>query len=726
MGEIIAVPLFESGHAGFGDSRLVTNPNRYNRIYGSFDARSPGELRMGASFTTLAHSATFFRPPVWVGEARNTSGGAEGRYPAILFAIDSQVDEIVNGAAAARLSASALIAGTPPNPITDCTMHDNGSGVNRLIVAFGDAITIRHCNMFTNSVTGGTVSRDKVASISGALYGSSIPTGAGRFNGISFCPYGADPATAANWSSVTRVGWATTDINAIIGVRGLPCVLKPEGIFIFRRATNQWDNMTPAWEQEPHPNNGRGAVSLGPNIIVPLGRGGAVTFDGYTVKDISPYSIFSAPNQDTTSQLMVALGTYRNWIIGATAVSHGYAGGRGSKELHDLGGFSTYNQKEVHVGNSATEGIRVWRTQDDMATFTSGSTNAGDGSLATTVTMDAQSTAAAGDYLLIGFRYPFRAIIIEFDIGASQANTTISALSAQYASSATAWSSMALYDFTAALDTTSAGSATLGQSGAVVFTGNPTDWTARTIDTDGANFYYIRLAVSVTLSATVRIANIRIIPWRPAIDTTDYANEGIDRAGVYPHLLMGRPGGEDGQSVWHDMGTPAVPDEIGCITVGPVGGATGGNPYKLIMIGRRQSYLYHIQDSDAWPWLDDTGGLYESAVIEPADGRVASLKEVRIFGRDFDGVAVNGCSFFYRYNTVDRWSRLTLGARPPFVTHVNDGTMGTSFQWAIALTMTQTEPIRRPVITGIEADFEVLDISPDKVPQRAIATPQRG
>ena len=50
--ELLRVPLFQSAHAGFGDSREVA-PNRYNRILYGFDARFPGELRFGDFFQKL-------------------------------------------------------------------------------------------------------------------------------------------------------------------------------------------------------------------------------------------------------------------------------------------------------------------------------------------------------------------------------------------------------------------------------------------------------------------------------------------------------------------------------------------------------------------------------------------------------------------------------------------------------------------------------------------------
>ena len=356
---IVTVPLFESGHAGYGDGRVITNPSKYNRVIGSMDLTHPGEIRMGPSFTTLAYSATLSRPPVWAGEARDAS--AVPRQPLLLFIADLTVYQILGGVVSSRITLAQIA--------TDACFHDNGSGVARLIVAEGSAGNIASYSMISatdaiDTITG-TIQRDKLASISGALYGSAVPSGARRWNGVTFCPYGSAPTTAANWSPITRVGSALTDINQIRQVRGVPVVLKPEGIFMYNTNLSQWENMMPAWEYEPHPQNGRGAMSVGPDLLVPMGRGGAVIFDGYTVKDISPYGPLSTPNGDTTSQVFSAMGVYRNWIVGVTAVSRGYVGGAGSKEAHEVSGIATTNQKELAVGTSTTEGIRVWKTQDN-------------------------------------------------------------------------------------------------------------------------------------------------------------------------------------------------------------------------------------------------------------------------------------------------------------------------------------------------------------------------
>ena len=701
---IRTVPLFESAHEGYGDERYAGSQYRYSRVFRGWDTRYAGELRVGDALTTIAHASTINRPPIWAAEWRATNA----RYPVLVYIADAIVFQLQFGVSTSRITLGQVATGA--------CFHDNGSGIQRLVVAEGDNGNIQIFDIAGSADTiTGTVQRDKVASISGALYGSAIPASAVRWNGVTFVPYGSSPALAANWSSVTRVGWATTDINNIAGVRGVPCVLKPEGIFLYNRNLDLWENMMPTWEADPNPDNGRACVSLGPNLVIGRGSGGCVIFDGYSIKEFSPFGPRAAPGFDTTSQVFSALGIYRDWIAGATSVSRGYVGGSGSKEEHGLAGFATYNSKLINIGTHATEGLRSWKTLDNESTFTDYSTNSGDQDLTTQATWDALSPTAPQDFVYIGARFPFRAMLVEFDVGGAQVNTTVATLSAWYWDGS-AWQTMALTDFTLL------SGATLGQSGLIVFTGNPTDWAARAISTDTGTSFYIRLQPSTALSATVRPANIRVIPWRPAIDTTNFASEGQDRSGVYPHACMGRPGAAGGG--WHDLGSVNAVDEIGAITVAPVGGATGSDPRKLVLLGRSNIYAYHLTEQSMWPWLQ-SAGLIEYSIFDPAGDKLVKLREVRLFGHDFDGLTT--LTMYYRNDTGERWSKIDFGARPPFVHKLSASEpFGTQFQWALAYTMTQTEPIRRPVVIRIEADFEVMDGPPSIAFQTALSTIPRG
>jgi hypothetical protein len=724
--ERIQVPLFESAHDGYGDAQIVTSPHRYNRITGSIDARRPGELRFGPDFEEISYGATFTRPPIWAAAARSKGATAAAlRHPVLLFIVDSTLYQIQYGVVTSRTSLAQVATGA--------CFHDQGTGTPRLMIAEGNngnAELLNLVNSDTADTITGALLLDKVASIGGVAFGSALyALGGFVWNSIRLLPTGSDPAVAANWETGVLVGDPMTDINNIIGVRGVPCVLKPEGIFLYNRSYKLWENMIPAWESDAHPNNGRAVVSFGPNIIVSMGFGGAVIFDGYNIRDFSPYGSIATPNADTTSQIISAMGSYGGNVIAATAVSNSFVGGSGSKEEHLPAAFSTYNQKEVHVG-TGDNGIRVWKTTDGESSFTGYSTEAGDGNFTTVVALGGLA-AEVNDFFYIGYRYPWRAAVIEFDVGNSTSpfNTNSGTLTGHYWDGS-AWTTLGVgatnhYDFTA---TASVG--TLGRSGIIALrpqTAMPTDWTARTLSTDVNSHYYIRFTpTSAALSTTVDIASIRLIPLRPSADLTNLALDEADRSGVFPHLLMGRDGGEERPNIWHDLGSTLAVDQIGAIATAPVGGATGSSPYKIVLLGKRAAFFYHINNTPTWPTLD-TRGYFESASIDPAGGRVVQLTDVFVFGRDFD--AVSQLTFYYRYDQTQPWSMVNLGTRPPYHTVLHDAGKGTHFQWAVFTQISSAAngtAIRTPVITDIEGRFIVLDDDPISVSQRPIATPQRG
>ena len=172
------------------------------------------------------------------------------------------------------------------------------------------------------------------------------------------------------------------------------------------------------------------------------------------------------------------------------------------------------------------------------------------------------------------------------------------------------------------------------------------------------------------------------------------------------------------------MGSVNAVDEIGFITVAPVGGATGSDPRKLVLLGRSNIYAYHLSDQGMWPWLQ-SAGLVEGSIFDPAGGKLCRLRAVRILGHNFDGMTT--LTLYYRLDTSERWSAIDFGARPPFEHKLPDSeAYGTQFQWAIGHAMTQTEPIRRPVVIRIEADFEVSERSVITSTQAVLTTPPRG
>ncbi|KKN55502.1 hypothetical protein LCGC14_0581770 [marine sediment metagenome] len=712
---IKTVRLFASAHNGFGDERQGAQDFRYNRNHRGFDPRFPGELRFGDNVTRITYTSSPDSPPMIVIPWREAnSNGQEG-----IMCFTDKGNEFL------RRGGFGNLGGSTGN--TDAAPHDAGDGIEFLYYVQGTSDGLNKIAI-GGGVSGTADSApwniDKITSISGQLYASVQQSGSVRWNSIQFVPFGSDPFTSGNWSSVTRVGWPHTDINNIVALRGIPVVLKPEGIYMYNRAIDQWENMTPAWELETHPDNGRAAVALGSNLLVTKGEGGAVVFNGTNEFDVSPYNN-NVPGVDTPSQLISCLGLWGTKVIAVTSTARSPIGGSGDKSTHETAWGWGVNSKLIQLGGETNTDLRFWKTTDNESTFTL-YTQPRDGSITTGATLNSLDTAANGDYFYIGAPWPWGAAHIEFDEDNTLQNDNAATLAAEYWDGS-AWQTMTIVDFT------DVAGDTLKKTGMVFLTANPSDWTARTIDTDSVNYYYIRFNVSAALDSTVSVAEVRLLPWRPTIDATlaNLGADGRDRQGMIPHILLGELN-DKGDFIWQDMGAATVNsggtepdvDEIGVVAVGLVGGGDGPAYRKVVCFGRRAAYIHHMNNSQVWV-RPPRSGLFEASDFEVADGKAVSLREVRIFGRDFDGV--DNFAFYYRYDPNQPWAVVHMGARPPFTKKLTDRGGGTTFQWAIAYTRTSLVPLkRRPAITGIDGVFEILPELADRHVQRTIADSPRG
>lgn len=155
--------------------------------------------------------------------------------------------------------------------------------------------------------------------------------------------------------------------------------------------------------------------------------------------------------------------------------------------------------------------LAVFKTQDGGATApTEYSTEAQDGSTATSITLSSQGTAAQGDFLYVGAHMPFRGVTIDVD----GANGNASTLTVKY------WNGTAWADISAT-DNTSAATASLGQDGTVTWT-VPTAWTPTSLRTagdladsfggTGFKYYWTRWEWSAALDAAVTLDHMIALP----------------------------------------------------------------------------------------------------------------------------------------------------------------------------------------------------------------------
>ncbi len=756
--ELTTVPLFESGHAGYGDGRGVSRQHRYNRVLRGFDNRKPGEAAFGhfitaVPYTGATNSELDFAPVAAI-EWRDLNG-----FDPVVFIMDAnfpadkgRVWKLKNGkiAQAENGSAVKLVA---TDIITDAVLHDNGSGQPFIYLAMAHEADLQRfgLNQTLDSSVTGDIERDKLASINGYLYGSADAQGVGQsgkqvFAGITFVAPGFDPMQEANWAAIVPVGFPSTDIMAIVRVQSVACVVKPEGIFVQSRDTGLWENRMPAWEKYPHADNGRGSFTLGAAAVIPIARGGALIFDGYTVRDFSPFDKLATPNLDTTQQTISCMGMSPTGLLAVTTVNRGVAEGTGSRYRHGQINTQMINSKLTRGGGgdkngSDVLGVRVLKSVDNGANFTDYTTEANDGDITTIVDLSSLSTLAAGDFVIVGHPRPFQGTMWYQRGGDNTTyNINTSVMSAHiWNPTTTAWVAVTIMDFTKRDwgDASGNGQAAHGKTGLVIFTQDPVElgWGPASVDDiysiseDSQQNFYVRYTFSAALDSTVKMTAIELLPYRPSIDSTNFPEDGMDRAGCYPHLLWGEPA-EEGTAVWHDLGAIMTgitnTDEIGVLLYAEVGGAKGNSTNKLCAFGRRNVYLLEDFDptNNNWPFVSPSG-LEEWGAIRPGGGKVVALREVRLEFRDAD--ALTNMFFYYRYNENERWSKQTFSARGTHATvNIRDDRGGVDFSWALGYLMAEDTTARQPKMVHCEASFEVLAIAPDRLNSRPIPQIPRG
>ena len=767
QGNFQTVPLFESGHGGYGDGRGVSRQHRYNRVLRGFDNRKPGEAAFGHFITKVPYTGATNNEldfaPVAAIEWRDING-----LDPCVFIIDAnfsadggRIWKMKNGAITRANTDIDGTSGTDlkaTDIITDAVLHegDAGSGVFRpfIYLAMGQAADLQRFTIdqvIDTSITG-DIERDKLASINGYLYGSADTQGVTQgalhvWAGITFVAPGFDPMQEANWAAIVNVGFPSTDIMAIVRVQSVACVIKPEGIFVLSRDTLLWENRMPAWEKYPHADNGRGAFTLGAAAVIPVARGGALIFDGYTIRDFSPFDKLATPNLDTTQQTISCLGMSPTGLLAVTTMNRGVAEGTGSRYRHAQVNTQMVNSKLTRGGGgdkngSAVLGVRVLKSTDGGSNFTDYTTEANDGDLLTVVDLDDLDTLANGDFIIVGHPRPFQATMWYGRGGDQNFNIKTSATAA-HIWNGSSWVAMTIQDFCRgdSGDATGDGQAGFGKSSIVIFTQDPMvlGWQADTIDNiysvteDTQSNFWVRFTFSAKLEAVggseVLRTAVELLPYRPSIDPTNFPEDALDRAGCYPHLLWGEPA-EEGTAVWHDLGaimtTITDTDEIGALLYAEVGGAKGNNTNKLCAFGRRNVYMLEDFDptNNNWPFVSPSG-LQEWGAIRPGGGKVAVLREVRLEFREAD--ALTNMFFYYRYSETEPWSKQSFSPRGTHATiNVRDDRGGVDFSWALGYLMSEDTVARQPKMVHCEASFEILPIEPDRLSQRPIPQIPRG
>lgn len=662
------VDIFVSGHNGYGDSRRQRRQFGYNRVSGSIDARTPGEITPGADNTKVLATHTAAGVPVYVGSWEDTSGN-----PVVIYCYD----DIIKALARGGVLAATNILGVPL--ITSACMHDDGSGVPYLYVArgapAGGTNKVNRRDRAATVTTCANLVADKLLSLNNNLYITATPSGGTATCGVGKVAAGSNPATVAQ-PALTVVGMASSPINNIVadGDGRAPVCLKPEGIFGFDRALGLWRAIG---RIQHHPDNGKAYWYEQGDLCVALGAGGVVRVHAAVLMPWSPFD-GATPDTSTTTQ-HIAAGT--SFGDGALLVTK--AGTKAQRS----------------GGSSYIPAVFFKKTIDNGATFTDYSSAVSDGQDGTYADLSSLGTLAAGDWFVVGHRQPF--VGVEFDMLAPNANLSLAAV--QYRLADGTWVDVE------SVDLTSAGDQFLRQSGWVfLWNADETDmvadggWALSSFSGPLNYQYWLRFSVSATLGATVRVRGVRLLPWRRGINTRD----GGDRAGLFPHLLHSMTD-ETGQHVVHDLGAAMPdPDAVGVCAWLPYDTAsTNGEANALIIVSQNGIHYRSVlaQSSDAvWPIVSD--GLIEFPSI--ALDAPARLAELVVEGRSWGTAGASAAGrVYYHYDDGRAWSYAGQFSGLPWRTSVVPDGGGTTLK--VCLVIFQGDKFAgAPTVTRIRARME--------------------
>jgi hypothetical protein len=300
-------------------------------------------------------------------------------------------------------------------------LHDNGGGTKYVYASFGSAAFI--CRRASD----GTFTQDddvKAYQLEPLDDGRLVRVNTGQYQ-ISICPAGADPFTAANWGSAIAVGGPHYAINALCHIGDVVIVCKAEGVYAYNPVSSTFVNLTPSIA--PHPDNGKGAASVGGlGVLVPLANGDVLHVDqGLRVESVGPANN-ALPGRDTPMTRITVIGHGGEW---GYAIQEPYAG----------------KTRGAGVTGTSGLGVAVLIYDSGTATYTDYSAAACDNNPSTVVALTTLGGAASADYLYVGANYPFEGCYVE--MGALNTTATSGIDTVEYYNGSS-WVSLTLVDLT--------------------------------------------------------------------------------------------------------------------------------------------------------------------------------------------------------------------------------------------------------------------------------------
>jgi hypothetical protein len=539
---------------------------------------------------------------------------------------------------------------------------------------------------------------------------------------VSKCPAGNDPLVAASWGTGLPVGSPMYPINSIRSLGNAVVISKPEGIFVLEATPNAYVNRLDC-EVAVHDDNGKGMFTGKGHVFIPMADGSLWMFDGYNLTDIGPkhYCVHHRDNPHLRAPITAGC-VAGDWVYVATA--------------------------PWEVGWTQEFGLKVYKYVTATTTYTDLTTNTTDGKSST---VGAVGSLTSGDYIYVGADIPFEAV--KFTIGT--ANTTANARFNSCAIYETVTVTPGWYNPTCNFSegTWSAGKG-LAKNGYIRVLGYTADFGVHPVMTKTTNGgtlpdkYWARFAVAGTFSAGTTIAEIVILPSRPAVCSGTFSGDtaphlalangnfeytGPDNAGMYPHILAGRMGPNGWE--WWDVFTIQATAPVKAMAymeldtgqteenAGPRLVMATQHHNHIVMMGRHDRLSAPVNENYADGATMGTPIVYPlpTDLSDSDTDRSTIVKETEQY--HVYGEYVNSSDTLTVLQRFDhnKWDKAGTASNAPVVVPAPHS-QGLVLETAIAYEDPNATEIAGPSISGVDVEF--TDTTAEPTPQADAVTPE--
>ncbi len=479
---------------------------------------------------------------------------------------------------------------SPEDPDEEMAFFCNGSAADIMVRRKKDGTTD------TGATTTHTAKADLLAVVGSDLY--RVVDG----YKLGLLVVKTDPGITTNYplfAASVSAGRPTYAINKVLSLGASPIVISGNGVFKYNPAPSAAVFGTWLEFRSPHPDNGKAAITDG------RGRLYVDTAQGHLIVITFGFQQTQTPTKKVFLDRSTPQGKISAMAVDLDHVYLAFEPGTANRTQSGVGLYVQSENDGVFTDHTANVTSRKWNSEADVTLLT-----------------------ATNDYILFGTTEPDMGFYIEM-ADARGSETPASALTVEYSSGSSSWTSATIMDSTLAF--TQGGLISMHNSFQHPFE-HSTPWSswASAGDTNSINRYWMRIKPGSTLTG-VKIREVHVLPYRPSIapdrnNTTDATRmSGYKQAGALPTILVGTWKGESlpFQDVW-----TLWTSKIEAMVVGRVNDGVTDSESALYALSHDGLYAMPVgPDGDpvraSWPNLGDadtlTAGVNDHLIASSAN-----------------------------------------------------------------------------------------------------------